>query len=145
MINSALNVAKYIINYCNTKEHPISNLKLQKILYYIQGYSLALRNQPAFNEDIQVWPYGPVVKPVYDTFSIYAAKSINNVDDVELNDNELQAIIQIVADEKMYIPVWDLVEQTHEEAPWKYTKQVYGIGSIIPKDFIRDYFCQQVK
>ena len=50
MIYSALNIAKYVVTFCFKRGNPISNLQLQKILYYIQGYSLALRDEEAFDE-----------------------------------------------------------------------------------------------
>lgn len=37
----------------------ISNLKLQKLLYYEQGYHLAIFDTPLFDADIEAWMYGP--------------------------------------------------------------------------------------
>ena len=44
----------------------ISNLKLQKLLYYSQGCFLALRDEPLFDSPIEAWTYGPVVPEVYN-------------------------------------------------------------------------------
>lgn len=140
MIHNAVDIAEYIISFCYRQKKPITNLQLQKVLYYVQGYSLALNDLPAFQDEIFVWQYGPVVQTVYDKFCMYAAMPIENNYKIELNDHLLEKLIQIVTVQKIDIPVWDLVDQTHNEAPWKYTKQVYGIGSIIPKDFIKKYF-----
>ena len=143
MIYSALNIAKYVVTFCFKRGNPISNLQLQKILYYIQGYSLALRDEEAFDEEIVAWQYGPVIKAVYDFFSIYAAMPIENSFRIEIEDQEFEKMIRVIALDKMNIPVWKLVEQTHNEAPWKYTTELFGMGSVIPKEYIRRYFMEK--
>ena len=113
---------------------------INKILYYIQGYSFALRGEEAFSEEIVAWQYGPVIKDVYDFFSIYAAMPIENSYDIEIEDQEFERIIRAIVLDKMSIPVWKLVDQTHNEAPWRYTTELFGIGSVIPKEYIKRYF-----
>lgn len=140
MAYKALDLAKYIISFCFKEGNPISNLQLQKILYYIQGYSFALRDKEAFIEEILAWQYGPVVKEVYDFFSLYAAMPIENDFEIKIEDIKFEKMIQFVALEKMFCPVWKLVEQTHSEAPWKYTTELFGLGSVIPKEYIKRYF-----
>ena len=62
---SVLDVAKYVIFYSNEKKYDISNLKLQKILYFIQAEFLVSENEPCFYEEIEAWNFGPVVPEVY--------------------------------------------------------------------------------
>ena len=57
-------VAEYVITYSEVKDYGISNLKLQKILYLIQAYSLIHTKKPCFSEDIEAWDFGPVVPEV---------------------------------------------------------------------------------
>lgn len=72
---SALTVAKWFLWY-NDKileeedADLISNLKLQKLLYYAQGCYLALKNEPLFNEQIVNWAHGPVVEEIYHKYKI---------------------------------------------------------------------------
>lgn len=54
----------------------MSNMKLQKMLYYQQGYHLAAFGTPLFDEDIEAWMYGPVVPCVYDHFKKFGAGGI---------------------------------------------------------------------
>lgn len=143
MFYSALDIAKYVITFCFGEGNPISNLQLQKILYYIQGYSFALRDEEAFEEEILAWQYGPVIKGVYDFFSVYAAMPIENIFEIEIKEKMFEKMIQVITLDKMYRPVWKLVEQTHNEAPWKYTTELFGMGSVIPKEYIRRYFKEQ--
>lgn len=62
---SAIDVARYIILYCKEKEYPISNLKLQKLLYSVQAQFLITKRDPAFLEEIEAWDFGPVVPEVF--------------------------------------------------------------------------------
>ena len=72
----ALEIAKYIIDKCTRENNPISDLQLQKILYYIQVNFLRQYNAPAFSDAIITNKYGPVVETVYDEYKIYGAMPI---------------------------------------------------------------------
>lgn len=61
---NAIDLSKYIVSKCVTDGHPISNLQLQKILYYIQKDFLQ-RDEVAFSDNIEAWQFGPVVPNVY--------------------------------------------------------------------------------
>lgn len=139
-MDTATNIAKYIINFCRERNELLTNLKLQKLLYYVQGYTMALFDKEAFNENIEAWTYGPVVKEVYNEFSIYGGLEINNQYDNISVTPELEALIKLVCILKMDVPAWSLVKETHKEEPWKLTKEVYGLGNVIPKEFIKKYF-----
>lgn len=52
---NVLEICSYIINYSNEKEYDISNLKLQKLLYFIQIYFLINNDEPCFEEKIEAW------------------------------------------------------------------------------------------
>ena len=59
-----LDVSRYIINYCNENYYLISNLKLQKILYFVQAFFLEAKNEECFREEIEAWDFGPVIPEV---------------------------------------------------------------------------------
>ena len=77
---SALDVARYVVNYANAHGMIVSNLKLQKILYFIQ-LKFLLNNpaRPCFDEDIEAWTFGPVVPVVYREFKRYGSLGIPEV------------------------------------------------------------------
>lgn len=62
-------VADYIIVKLSVAETPVSFLKLQKLVYYVQAWHLALKDQPMFNGKFQAWVHGPVSRKLYDRFS----------------------------------------------------------------------------
>ena len=75
---SALSVAHYIISYCDAHGNGISNLKLQKILYFVQAEFLVSTpgNRPCFKEQIEAWDFGPVVPIVYHLYKLFGSSVI---------------------------------------------------------------------
>ena len=54
----------------------ISNMKIQKLLYYAQGIHLAIANEPLFDDPIEAWRFGPVVPDVYHRFKTHGFESV---------------------------------------------------------------------
>lgn len=73
---NVLTVARYIINRCNENNRTISNLKLQKMLYFVQAEFLVEKGEACFSEKIQAWNFGPVVPEVYQQYKVYGAANI---------------------------------------------------------------------
>ena len=76
---NVLDVARHIINHVNENERTISNLKLQKLLYIIQGCFLSCLDKPCFSEPICAWACGPIVLDVHNEFKRFANNSIPTV------------------------------------------------------------------
>ena len=72
----ALDIANYVINKEGQMGHSVSNLKLQKILYFIQAEFLVVKGIPCFEEEIIAWGFGPVVLEVYHEYKVYGAAGI---------------------------------------------------------------------
>lgn len=151
---AALDIACHVINYSHDIKYPVSNLKLQKLLYFIQGFSLAAANTPIFSEEIEAWGFGPVVPSVYHTFKKFGSNNIPKVKSyyheyaesfVDYNDNKIadydkEFIDSIVNMLKKYSAT-DLVEITHVKgSPWD---QVYSPNKKnikISNGIIKEYF-----
>ena len=133
----ALDVAKYIIDKCTKERCPISNLQLQKILYYVQRDFLQIGKE-AFMEDIEAWQFGPVVPVVYRQYCGFGALPIKVRYDVEV-EQDYQRIINPIVERKRVLNPWDMVNDTH--APGKAWNLTYreGIGDhhVIPRELIR--------
>lgn len=138
---TALEVAKYIINKCIELNRPISNLQLQKILYYVQGeYMKCNDGQPLFNNEIMAWQYGPVVPEVYYEYNKYCSNAIIFKECGEANFNvEDQSVVDSVISEKSKLNAWSLVKATHSEDPWKNTFN-NNPNTKISKDAMREWF-----
>ncbi|MDO4474890.1 MAG: DUF4065 domain-containing protein [Eubacteriales bacterium] len=121
-----LDVAAYVINKYWLHGSPITNLKLQKILYYIQGYCLRRNNAPAFFERIYRWPYGPVVPEVYFNYNANRSKAIPALTDDQVNalsnifkkDRATTKVINEVINQSFAFSAVQMVEMTHKESPW---------------------------
>ncbi|MPM52437.1 hypothetical protein SDC9_99196 [bioreactor metagenome] len=129
-------IAAYIVNYSIDNKKYISNLKLQKLLYYVQAYFAVQKNIPCFNEDIEHWRHGPVVREVYSEYKSYFNDDITekrSVADIEENDKLL--INEVVDSYYKYGP-WDMVRKTHKEEPWVNTDS----DDIIEFSEIKKYY-----
>lgn len=136
----ALELSKYIIAKCVKDEQPISNLQLQKILYYIQK-CFVQADRLAFSDDIEAWRFGPVVPNVYYYFCGSGALPIILPYKGEKPESCDKVTIDSIVEEKRAISPWDMVHDTHKKGgAWD---RVYkgGLGDrhTIPIQLIKDY------
>ncbi len=134
---SAVDLSKYIVTKCINDGQPISNLQLQKILYYVQKEYLN-RGTRAFGEEIEAWQFGPVVSEAYYRFSGFGAMPITLSYRTFIDQADRQ-IIDPIVEEKRNLNPWTLVEETHRpDGAWS---QVFrnGIGNhkVIPGALIK--------
>jgi len=139
---TARDVANYIVKECSDHDLSITNLQLQKILYYIQVHFLQEEKRALFSDDIEAWQFGPVVRDVYDQYSTFGSMDLYEIEkpEVDLAEGERNVIMKIVKD-KLKLRTWQLVEQTHEEGrAWA---RVYrdGLGNrhVIDKKELAEY------
>jgi uncharacterized phage-associated protein len=120
MPEAAKKVADYIIAFSHEHGEPVSNLKLQKLLYYAQAWNLALRDQPLFDDRIEAWVHGPAVPPVYGFYKGWAWKPIQ--DDPGLESIDFNEDVKRHLDEVMSaygtMGAYELEKLTHSEMPW---------------------------
>jgi len=136
---NVLDLAKYVIYKCRESNCDISNLKLQKIMYYIQVYYLQNYSIVAFNSKISAWMYGPVVDDVYIHYRKYKSEDLKDIVDtnVEISyDNKDKEILDAIITEYMGKSAWDLVMDTHKVgSPWSH---VYNDGEGRYKEISKD-------
>jgi uncharacterized phage-associated protein len=123
MAHKAIDIAKTLISFANPEYGDFfSNLKIQKLLYYAQGLSLALHQKPLFDEKIVAWQYGPVVEEVYHEFKQYngAIPPFEDYKSDFLTKEEIE-LLKEVYDVFGQFSATKLVEMTHSETPWRTT------------------------
>ena len=137
---SALDVSRYIIDRCKKKGYGISNLKLQKILYFVQTEFLVVLNTPCFFESIEAWESGPVVPEVYQKYKMYCGGNIPSIKPIQsiVIAGGAQKLIYGVVDECGKYSESKLTEITHHQSPWK--NAVQRRDNTIPNTVIREYF-----
>lgn len=111
-VYSAVDLSKYIVTMCVNEGSPITNLQLQKILYYIQKDYLD-RGDQAFSDPIEAWKFGPVVREAYYYFCGYGAMPIIGKYDVIIDESDKAHIDPLVRQKRSLDP-WDLVGDTHQ-------------------------------
>ncbi|MGD1821877.1 MAG: Panacea domain-containing protein [Pleomorphochaeta sp.] len=137
--NNVKDVARYIINYCHKNEIYITNLKLQKLLYFCEAlYLLGTDGKRAcFSEDIYAWKYGPVVPSVYSEYKIFGSSEIPEMDEVGIkikNRNYIDDALDSLAKKSSFY----LVDLTHSQDPWIDAQN--KSKPIISKNSIFKYF-----
>ncbi|WP_180158871.1 Panacea domain-containing protein [Acinetobacter sp. YH01026] len=157
---TAMEIANYIVDYANKvlEAKSLTPIKLQKILYYVYVNCLVKQNTKLFNQPIEKWKFGPVVSSVYHNFKIYGVGHIDStISDYEFSDNpnEIFSFKEIPFDstnlhfsdniaqeinstirELIDVDPFELVEQTHREAPWKLREQeiLNGVRGLVYSD-----------
>ncbi|MBQ3001214.1 MAG: DUF4065 domain-containing protein [Bacilli bacterium] len=124
--------AKYIVNKAE-----ITNLSLQKILYYVQMFYMAIYKKHAFNSRCNAWEYGPVFGTIYHKYKRFGKNII--VD--EMPENELDKDLKETIDNVLkYFGCYTgivLKSFTHQETPW--IDAIKSENKIIEKNVIREY------
>lgn len=144
---SAIDIAQNIINIYNARVDElvgnydiapeyITNLKLQKLLYFVQAICLMVFGKKAFPEKIVAWSYGPVVKEVYQQYKQNHAGEIISETNVKNISSGLYKIIDEVINSYGSIEANKLIDFTHEEEPWINTE----INKEIDTELIKSYF-----
>ncbi|MGP1365905.1 MAG: Panacea domain-containing protein [Schwartzia sp. (in: firmicutes)] len=142
--HSASDVAKWFLqrNYVQMEAEDaeyISNLKLQKLLYYAQGVFSAITGSSLFDDALVAWEHGPVVIDVYHEYAKYGACGIEydkGDPPKETYTTEEKEILEQVYQHFGQYSAWKLRNMTHEERPWKITPR----NKVIKLDVIRAFF-----
>lgn len=134
-------VASYLIDLSsNEPENDLTNLKLQKILFYAQAESLVEGNVPILDGQVEAWTYGPVVRETYDWLRGCGGYPITSFDVVidysELDDHQRHFLDRVWNTYGKFSPGF-LVKKTHEDgSPWSQVYRDYA-NNVIPEDLIR--------
>lgn len=123
-------VADYVILRLNQDEENnlLINLKLQKLLYYIQAWSLAIRGRIFFEGGFQAWVHGPVSPTLYNRFktnkSLYSQITTDDVvnKNVSIREEDMDFINYILENYAGFTGV-ELENMTHREQPWQEARQ----------------------
>lgn len=112
---NALELSKYIINYCLDNNHQITGLKLQKFLYFLQAYFWIEKKCPCFYDTMVVSDIGPMVPEVYKKFQNAAITDRYELTSVPAEAEMINDVIECV----QYYTNADLYEVCMKQAPCK--------------------------
>ncbi len=137
---SVFDVARYIV-----KIHGgMSAMKLQKLVYYSQAWSLVWDDKPLFKEKIRAWANGPVVRELYDWHKGRFNISTPPPGDIRNLSDDEKEIIELVLEYYGEKSGADLSAITHRERPWKEARSGLVDGQrsdrVITKAAIAEYY-----
>ncbi|MBQ8237366.1 MAG: SocA family protein [Oscillospiraceae bacterium] len=139
---TVFDVAKYILKKTGT----ITTMKLQKLVYYCQAWSLGWDDVPLFGEEFQAWANGPVSPDLFARHRgrfVVDSSFLNDIPDYDFESDAIEtmdSVLEFYGDKE---PQW-LSELTHKEAPWKEARVGIPSGApcsnIITKDSMQQYY-----
>lgn len=137
---SVFDVARYILS----KTGKISTMKLQKLAYYCQAWSLVWDEEPLFKENIEAWANGPVVRVQFEHLRCdFHVKEIKIGNRQKLNNKQKATIDAVLAYYGRKSAQW-LIELSRKEEPWKKARE--GLQplergkNVISLDSIAEYY-----
>lgn len=138
----AIPIANLFVERSIKEDNPITNMKLQKLIYIANGVNLAINNEPLIIERIAVWTYGPVVSSVYHTFKGFGNTKIE-YPALVLNkpnlDDEAKKSITDAWEIAGHVSATQLSNWTHNaNSPWTRAKK--ESLDFIPDEYMQDFF-----
>lgn len=142
----AQDVSRYFLYLANQERKPVTNKKLQKLVYYAQAWSLVLNNKKLFNEPIEAWVHGPAVRSLYVQYKKFGFEPIQEEirpDTISVSEKTkelLGAIWKIYG--KMDAGYLEML--THSEKPWQEAREGLqgseSSGNEISLETMRSYY-----
>ena len=150
-------VADFFIALSNVTGNLISNLKLQKLVYYADAWHLANHGVSIIQEDFQAWVHGPVIPALYGEYKHFSWQPIERSDLDEkayasIRNNLEQKTVMLldaVADSYFGLSAYELEKMTHSELPWRAARN--GLAddepsdNVISKEIMKDYYSSFIK
>lgn len=152
-------IANELLDLASRSDRKLTQIEIQKLVYFSHGWHLALKDDILFPEQIEAWTYGPVVRRLYDAFKKFGNSEITEkaldwkmspqkkftscypgIQSASVeNDAFARAVVQGVWNKYGLLPPFKLVEITHlDGSPWQQAR-TRG-DSYIPNEEIKAYF-----
>lgn len=139
---TALDVSNFLIQQAieNEEGELLTNMKLQKLLYYAQGCYLAVYGEPLFDENLEAWQMGPVVPDVYHTFKVCGRQPIEApYNEPIVLDRSVSDFLAAISETFGQFSAFKLMNMTHIERPWQET-YVSGMNEVINFSLLTSFF-----
>lgn len=141
-------VAKDILKLAKENNETVSNLKMQKLLYYAQAWYMVNNNGIIlFDDVIEARKFGPVIPSVYEKFKKFKRNPIeivvNDIDLIELTEEQKDYLKEFY---KNFMPcsTTELISMTHNEKPWQ-EAYASGLNTPISTKTMYAYYSQMYK
>ena len=144
---NAMDVADFIVQRCIETKQSISNLKLQKMLYFAWIEYYKKTQDRLFSDTFRAWKLGPVVYDVYLSYRIFGAMPISyvpkNNSSSELSE-DIKKFLSDLPDSQRGFSVTQLVKKSHRGGgAWAVAYGDGNVSNFIPFDSIERLECQE--
>lgn len=150
-----LQIAEFFIAHANIYGDLITNLKLQKLVYYAQAWNLAIFGRPLFQEEFEAWVHGPVLPSLYQEFKEFRWKPIErDLDETSYNKirlqlgQEISELLDEIIEEYCSLSGHELEQLTHAEEPWVRARNGCACDAIchniIDKGLMEQYYAARL-
>lgn len=149
MAYKAKTIAEYFLLLASHEGEAITPLKMQKLIYFAHGWNLAIHGRPLVSEFVGAWPYGPVIRSIYEEYKKYGRNAIPvgaecRIDEGIQGDTQTVTLLNKVWEVYRHFTAYQLSDMTHAEGtPWQ--KANASNSSIIPHDEIKAHFIEQAR
>ena len=145
-------IANFFVAFGNEAGETITNLRLQKLVYYAQAWHLANFETPLFQHDFEAWVHGPVIKDLYHENKKYGFSPIES--NVTLGDiskilpEDKFEFVKEVADIYLNFTAYELEKMTHQETPWIQARKGVSedeiCSNVISKESMLEYYASKI-
>lgn len=138
---NVFNVAQYVLNHKGS----MTTMKLEKLVYYCQAWSLAWDGVPLFDEDFQAWANGPVCPVLFMSHKgrFWLEADFYDKYECKFSAEQIETMNSVLSTYGDKTPQW-LSELTHKERPWRETRNGIAPGDscdkVIPKELMQEYY-----
>lgn len=146
-------IARYLLWLASQEpgQDSLTQLRLHKLMYYVQGWSLAKRGRTAFDGRIEAWKHGPVVRQLYPVFKDFGNSAIPSSEGKESHEISPQDryFLRCVWESYRPFTAAKLWEKTHSERPWREARGTAlsdeQCSDEIPVESMKRFFTEETK
>ncbi|MCG8307623.1 MAG: DUF4065 domain-containing protein [Cytophagales bacterium] len=143
--SSTLAIANFFIRKSLKEKKPVTQIKLQKLIFFAHGFYLAIKEKPLVDEKIEAWQYGPVIPSVYHRFKKWGNNSIDEVllengNNLIINQEDID-FLELVWHKFSSLSASQLIKISHEtNGPWNRAieKSKALVGFVVPNIIINN-------
>ena len=144
-ITTANGVANFLLRYVQEKGDLITNLKLQKLVYYAQAWYLALYDEPLFDDHFEAWVHGPVQPQLYRRFKKYRWNyRSEHPKDPKLQEDVVEHLKEVFDVYSRY-SAYELELIGHRERPWKEVREGLNKSQRSSKEITQESMMEYYK
>jgi uncharacterized phage-associated protein len=142
MVYKASTIADWFLIRAASEGDALTQMKLQKLVYFAHGWNLGIFSQPLIVEPVEAWRWGPVIKSLYSRYAAYGSTGLPPPHKMQEEiDGGADALLNKVWNEYKKYSASELSAMTHNvDTPWSQTYQDVRPMRIIPTALIEQHY-----